>query len=113
MFPKNAHILLIDADPASRGTLADPLSKRDYHVTHTQSAREGMDKIYQSSPDLILLARKLPDMDGLLFCAELKNDLVFRHIPLVLIDFEPLLEGEPPPGHRGVQLSPRNRTARL
>jgi diguanylate cyclase (GGDEF)-like protein len=94
MFPKNAHILLIDADPASRETLADPLSKRDYHVTHTQSAREGMDKIYQSSPDLILLARKLPDMDGLLFCAELKNDLVFRHIPLVLIDFEPLLEGE-------------------
>jgi len=94
MFPKNAHILLIDADPVSSETLADPLNERDYHVTHTRSAREGMDQIYQSSPDLILLARKLPDMDGLLFCAELKNDLVFRHIPLVLIDFEPLLEGE-------------------
>ncbi len=94
MYPKNAHILLIDSDPASQQDLTDPLIKNDYHVSHARSAREGMEKIYQSSPDVILLARKLPDMDGLLFCAELKNDLVLRHIPLILIDFEPLLEGE-------------------
>ena len=94
MYPKNAHILLIDSDPASQADLTDPLIKNDYHVSHARSAREGMEKIYQSPPDLILLARKLPDMDGLLFCAELKNDLVLRHIPLILIDFEPLLEGE-------------------
>lgn len=94
MVPKNAHVLLIDSDPASQKTLIDPLIKNDYHVSHARSAREGMEKIYQSSPDLILLARKLPDMDGLLFCSELKNDLTLRHIPLILIDFEPLLEGE-------------------
>jgi diguanylate cyclase (GGDEF)-like protein len=94
MFPKNAYILLIDSDPAAPRTLADPLRQCDYQVVHTRSAREGMEKIYESSPDLILLARRLPDMDGLLLCAELKNDLAFRHIPLILIDFEPLLEGE-------------------
>ncbi len=94
MYPKNAHILLIDSDPASQQDLADPLIKNDYLVSHARGAREGMEKIYESCPDVILLARKLPDMDGLLFCAELKNDLVLRHIPLILIDFEPLLEGE-------------------
>jgi EAL domain-containing protein (putative c-di-GMP-specific phosphodiesterase class I)/CheY-like chemotaxis protein len=94
MHPKNAHILLIDSDPTSRQDLRDPLATNDYRVTHARSAREGMEKIYQAPPDVILLARNLPDMDGLLFCAELKNDLVFRHIPLLLIDFEPLLEGE-------------------
>ncbi len=94
MDPKNAHILLIDNDPASRQDLIDPLARNGYRLSHARSAREGMEKIYQSSPDLILLARRLPDMDGLLFCAELKNDLVLRHIPLILIDFEPLLEGE-------------------
>jgi diguanylate cyclase (GGDEF)-like protein len=94
MYPKNAHILLIDSDPASQQDLADPLIKNDYHVSHARGAREGMEKIYQSPPDVILMARKLPDMDGLLFCAEMKNDLVLRHIPLILIDFEPLLEGE-------------------
>jgi len=94
MYPKNAHILLIDSDPAAQQDLTDPLIKNDYHVSHARGAREGMEKIYQSSPDVILLARRLPDMDGLLFCAELKNDLVLRHIPLILIDYEPLLEGE-------------------
>jgi EAL domain-containing protein (putative c-di-GMP-specific phosphodiesterase class I)/CheY-like chemotaxis protein len=94
MYPKNAHILLIDSDPASQQDLTDPLIKNEYHVSHARSAREGMEKIYQSPPDMILLARKLPDMDGLLFCAELKNDLVLRHIPLILIDYEPLLESE-------------------
>ncbi len=94
MYPRNAHILLIDSDPTSRQELTNPLIRCDYQVSHVGSAREGMEKIFQSSPDVILLARKLPDMDGLLFCAELKNDLVLRHIPLILIDFEPLLEGE-------------------
>ena len=88
MFPKNAYILLIDSDPESPRTLVDPLRQRNYQVVHTWSAREGMEKIFQSSPDLILLTRRLPDMNGLLLCAELKNDLVFRHIPLILIDFE-------------------------
>ncbi len=94
MFPRNAHILLIDNDPTSRQELTDPLARYGYDVTHVDSAREGMEKIFQASPDVILLARRLPDMDGLLFCAELKNDLVLRHTPLILIDYEPLLEGE-------------------
>ena len=65
MYPKNAHILLIDSDPASQQDLIDPLIKNDYHLSHARDAREGMEQIYQSSPDVILLARKLPDMDGL------------------------------------------------
>ena len=80
MHPKSAHILLIDSDPTSQQELIEPLIKSEYHVSHAPGAREGMEKIYQSSPDVILLARKLPDMDGLLFCAELKNDLVLRHL---------------------------------
>ena len=64
MFPKNAHVLLIDSDPTSRQDLTDPLINYSYHVTQARDAREGMEQIYQSSPDLILLARKLPDMDG-------------------------------------------------
>jgi diguanylate cyclase (GGDEF)-like protein len=94
MVPKNVHVLLIDSDPASRQTLLDPLIKSEYRVSHAQSARDGMERIYQGSPDVILLARTLPDMDGLLLCAELKNDIVLRHIPVILIDFEPLLERE-------------------
>ena len=93
-YRNRAHLLLIDHDPASVRQLSEPLGKRGYHVLRVESAREGLGKIYHYPPDLILLGRDLSDMDGLHLCAEMKNDIVLRHIPIVLLDGESLLDGE-------------------
>jgi diguanylate cyclase (GGDEF)-like protein len=94
MHGNSIRVLLIDRTPESLNTISDPLKQRGYTVVQVPTAREGLERIYLDSPDVILLARDLPDMDGLFFCSELKNDLVLRHIPLILLDFEPFLEGE-------------------
>ncbi len=95
MNPGRPHILLIDDDlPSVVDDLLLSLRSRGYRATHARTAREGLEAIYRSSPDLILLGRRLPDIDGLLFASELKNDLVLRHLPLILMDCEPLLEVE-------------------
>jgi len=94
MFPQLSRILLIDGDPASFSEIVTPLNGRGFKAVWARSAREGLEAIYSSAPDLVLIRRELPDVDGLHFCAELKNDVVLRHIPIILLDEIPLLEGE-------------------
>ena len=87
-------ILLVEREPERVGELLGPLAGRGYRVHHAASAREGLERLYQERPDLILLGRDLPDLDGLHFCAELKNDLLLRHIPVLLLDARGVFEGE-------------------
>jgi len=94
MVPKLTQVLLIDEDPASFARIVAPLNGRGYKVAWVRSARDGLDAIYSDAPDLVLIARELPDVDGLHFCTELKNDVVLRHIPIVLLGEQPLLKGE-------------------
>ena len=94
MYPRLTQILLIDGDPRSFESIAAPLNGRGYKVEHTRTAREGLNTIYRNAPDLILVSRDLMDMDGLHFCSELKNDVVMRYIPIILLDPDPLLDTE-------------------
>ena len=43
----------------------------------------------------------LPDMDGLHFCSELKNDIILRHIPVIFLDADGMLEDEIVAGESG------------
>ena len=94
MYPRLTQILLIDGDPRSFADIAAPLNGHGYKVEQSRTAREGLESIYRNAPDLILVGRNLLDMDGLHFCSELKNDIVLRHIPLILLDPDPLMDTE-------------------
>jgi len=87
-------ILLVEAEPERAGQLLEPLAGRGYKIRHACSAREGLERLYEDRPDLILLGRDLQDLEGLHFCAELKNDIVLRHIPVFFLDARGALDGE-------------------
>jgi len=46
---------------------------------------EGMEKVRQSPPDLIVLDVMMPEKDGYQMCSELKGDEKLRDIPVLML----------------------------
>jgi DNA-binding response OmpR family regulator len=76
-------ILLVDDEPAILITLQKILSEEGYEVQPAQSAREGLKLFGQTSFDLAILDRKMPEMNGEELAAELKR--LSPTLPLILI----------------------------
>jgi len=58
-------ILIIDDDPLIRKTLSSHLSKRNFEVFSAEDGEKGFQKFEESSPDIVILDIRLPDIDGL------------------------------------------------
>ena len=58
-------ILIIDDDPLIRKTLSSHLSKRSFEVSVAEDGEQGFQKFEESSPDIVILDIRLPDIDGL------------------------------------------------
>src|ERR1700730_4191347 len=81
--PSRASILVVDDDPAVTRTLIDTLELGDYRVWHAINGIEARSQMQQAglSPDLILLALMLPDIDGLVLCSLLKS---VSDVPIII-----------------------------
>jgi len=98
-----SEILLIDGSPGAPENIVAPLSRCGYRDTHRCDARGGLEEIYRKAPEMILLRRHLPDMDGLHLCAVLKNDILLRRIPVIFLGAGGLLEDEIVAGESGAE----------
>jgi DNA-binding NtrC family response regulator len=58
-------ILVIDDDPLIRKTLSSYISKKGYEALVAEGGEEGIQKYEESTPDLVILDIRLPDVDGL------------------------------------------------
>jgi two-component system response regulator AtoC len=58
-------ILIIEDDPLVRKTLASQLAKKGFDITAAATGEDGVRAFGESSPDLVLLDVRLPDIDGL------------------------------------------------
>jgi CheY-like chemotaxis protein len=79
-----ASILIVDDMTDSR-LLLDALLSDTYRIHLAVSGQEGLDKVKQHTPDLILLDLIMPGMDGLEVCEILKHDPDTQDIPIVFI----------------------------
>ena len=61
---ENPKILIVDDELSILVPLKFLLEKNNYDVSLAQSGKDALDKIAQSTPDLILLDIMLPDFDG-------------------------------------------------
>lgn len=66
-------ILIVDDEPDARKTLSDILTNKGYKVTGVASGQEALEKVDKEKPDLVLIDTKLPDMDGIEVCRQIKN----------------------------------------
>ena len=61
------------------------LSKRGYTVLIAVNGQEALELIRQHQPDLVLLDKHMPLLDGTEVCKRMKDDEQLRAIPVILL----------------------------
>ena len=77
-------ILTIDDDPDILDVLAITLAD-NYDVLSAPNGKEGLEMVRAKNPDLIITDYNMPVMNGPDFCKELRKDILFRHIPVIML----------------------------
>lgn len=80
-----AKILVVDDLPQNVIELQKILSAMGYCVEAAYDGLQALEKVAEEAPDLILLDVKMPKMDGLTMCQQLKSDEKTRSIPVVMV----------------------------
>lgn len=79
-------ILLIDADPEFLAAQQAALTARGYEVLTAPTGSAGLDTVRAEMPDLVALDVMLEEHDtGFRVAATIKNDPLFRRIPVLLV----------------------------
>lgn len=78
-------ILIIEDDPFLSEMYAVKFSQANFEVEVAIDGKEGMQKINENKPDLILLDIILPKMDGFEVLEKVKTDPQTKKIPVVLL----------------------------
>ena len=77
-------ILIIDDSPVQANHLRTILED-EFDVTLVHTAEEGLEWARAGAFDLLLLDVVMPEMDGFMLLKKLQEELVTRHIPVILI----------------------------
>jgi CheY-like chemotaxis protein len=77
----------VDDDPATRQLTEFILTSHGYHVAVAMQGQEGIQRLCETCPDLILLDLKMPVLDGWQFCAKQRclTDQRLASVPVVLM----------------------------
>ncbi len=78
-------VLIVDDDPEVREMLVRTLERQDWTASTAEDGRAGLDAVAANKPDLILLDLMMPRMDGFEFVSELRKNLDWRSIPIIVI----------------------------
>ena len=82
---KTYKILAVDDEPQNLLILRQIIKSLPYQLSEALSGQEGLEKIKNDPPDLILLDILMPGIDGLEVCRILKSDPQTRFIPVIFI----------------------------
>jgi len=79
-------ILIIDDDPDITEAMSVILTNRGYDVRSAQDSAEGMDRLKEAQPDLIILDVMMrTSQEGFELSRELKHNQKFKDIPILML----------------------------
>ena len=78
-------ILIIEDDKFLRELIAQKLIKEDFEVSEAVDGEEGIKKIKEEKPDLILLDLILPGIDGFEVLARMKKESTLASTPVIIL----------------------------
>ncbi len=90
--PKQTKILLIDDDPDVHTLVRKILEPKSYDVVSAYNGDEGLRKVVEERPDLIILDVIMPGKHGFEVCKELKSEEkyhFFSNIPVLMLTVYP------------------------
>jgi signal transduction histidine kinase/CheY-like chemotaxis protein len=83
--PEPHLVLIVEDDDATRNLMARMLEKEGWTAMEAVDGIDGLAKLAQEKPALILLDLTMPRMDGFAFVAELHKHTIWRTIPVVVV----------------------------
>lgn len=92
--PSRKDILVVEDDEKTRRLLASTLADEGWHVIEAEDGREGLRRLQERRPNLILLDLMMPEMAGFQFLELLRGDAAFSNIPVVGMTATDLSEAE-------------------
>jgi CheY-like chemotaxis protein len=78
-------VLVVDDDPNTVKYLTVVLSEHGYDPVSAQNGAEGLERVRQSKPDLIVLDVMMPKKSGLVLFKQLKKDQELNDIPILMV----------------------------
>jgi len=78
-------ILVIDDEPDLVKVISARLQSAGYETASAFNGLEGLEKLKNEKPDLIILDVIMPGMDGYTFVKEVKADQATKNIPIIML----------------------------
>ncbi|RLC39804.1 MAG: response regulator [Candidatus Nealsonbacteria bacterium] len=80
-----AKILIVEDDKFLRELIARKLTAENYQISEAIDGEEGLKKIKEEKPDLVLLDLILPGIDGFEVLSRIKEDPSLASIPVIIL----------------------------
>lgn len=78
-------ILIVEDDKFLRELISQKLVKEQYDVSSAIDGEEGIKKIKEEKPDMVLLDLILPGIDGFEVLTKMKEDTSISNIPVIIL----------------------------
>ena len=87
MAEQKAKILIVDDDPDILVAIGAVLEARNYQITTARYGEEGLAKLKEERPDLMILDLLMPRKDGFAVCKELQDPRwsKYRDVPILIL----------------------------
>lgn len=80
-----SRILIVDDAPAGREAMAKWLQREGFETATARNGAEGLVRLKDSKPDLILLDHMMPEVDGLTFLAGIRRFPKWKGLPVIML----------------------------
>jgi len=81
---KGSNILVVEDNFDMRNYIVGHISK-DYNIVEAVNGKDGLSKVTENIPDLIISDLMMPEMDGVQFLKEIRNNSKTSDIPFILL----------------------------
>jgi DNA-binding response OmpR family regulator len=78
-------VLVIDDSEVALRLIESVLRTRRHRVITARSGKEGLARMRETMPDLIILDGMLPEVHGFDICRQIKTSDRFKHIPVIML----------------------------
>lgn len=80
-----AHILIIDDSPTDVRVFTTQLEKAGHQVSSASSAEEGIERVKEHLPDMVIMDVIMPGMNGFQATRTLSRDPSTKDVPILII----------------------------
>jgi len=78
-------VLIVDDEQDDRLVARSALEKSGFEVMEAENGRQGLDKMREKSPDIVILDLMMPKMDGFEFLAQIRGDSQWNSLPVLIL----------------------------